>query len=467
MDRNILNKVKRYFNKLLPPYAQKIHAGLTAGLIENLPNFVYLKDNQSEYMGCNQNFATLLGLNHCKEILQKTDTGFPWATQLRQDDFTYMHGGDKQTAEQLLSIAEAGINAMFVKVQRSLLQDEKNSLIGVLVIINDVTLLKNIERELINEKKILEAYLESGKMRVKDLNVEQIKKQDSAIHDLEYIIARMPGYVYWKNKKLEYQGCNEQLAKISNLNRPVEIVGKTDYDFGWGEEQADQFIKDDQWVMGTGKTLVSEYELPKKPEDGANIFVRTGKMPFYAENGRIIGVLAVAVDITDQKKLEQVLIEEKNKAEEANRIKTEFIHNMEHDIRTPFNGAWGIANYLWKNETDERKKEYLGDITQCAKELLDNCNSILDFSKIEAGMLAIIEKKFALKERLQNPILLWNYLYLSQLLATTEDIAKRKELVMIIKNGSIMSWAYINLPGEYDVRIKQASNQSILILRKF
>ncbi len=67
---------------------------------------------------------------------------------------------------------------------------------------------------------------------------------------------------------------------------------------------------------------------------------------------------------------------------------------------------------------------------------------------------------------LQNAILLWNYLYLSQLLATTEDAAKRKELLTIIKNGSIMSWAHINLLGEYDFRVKQASNQPTFDIEK-
>ncbi|WP_267256345.1 sensor histidine kinase [Coxiella endosymbiont of Ornithodoros maritimus] len=63
-----------------------------------------------------------------------------------------------------------------------------------------------------------------------------------------------------------------------------------------------------------------------------------------------------------------------------------------------------MANYLWERETDEVKREYLGDITQCAKELLDYCNSILDFSRIESGLLAVFEKKFNLKKLLDSSI---------------------------------------------------------------
>ena len=67
---------------------------------------------------------------------------------------------------------------------------------------------------------------------------------------------------------------------------------------------------------------------------------------------------------------------------------------------------------------------------------------------------------------LQNAIVLWNYLFLSQLLATTEDPDKRAELLMIIKNGSIMSWQHINMLGEYDFRNKPAVNEPIFDMEK-
>lgn len=67
---------------------------------------------------------------------------------------------------------------------------------------------------------------------------------------------------------------------------------------------------------------------------------------------------------------------------------------------------------------------------------------------------------------LQNAIILWNYLYLSQLLATTEDPNKHNELLKIIQNGSIMTWQHINLLGEYDFRNKPAENESFFDMEK-
>ena len=94
----------------------------------------------------------------------------------------------------------------------------------------------------------------------------------------------------------------------------------------------------------------------------------------------------------------------KELAEQANVIKTEFMRNMEHDIRTPFNGVLALTNCLRDIEEDVAKKEHLNNIAESAQELLDYCNSILDFSKIDLGMLAVVQKKFAFKNLIDSII---------------------------------------------------------------
>jgi two-component system aerobic respiration control sensor histidine kinase ArcB len=128
-------------------------------------------------------------------------------------------------------------------------------------------------------------------------------------------------------------------------------------------------------------------------------------MPFYNETGEVIGILAIAVDITDIKRLEKQLRNEKERVEKLSQAKTEFIRNMEHDIRTPFSGIYTIANSLATQETNIEKKQYLTAVAQGAKELLDYCNNILDFSRIESGTMPILSKKFDL-QRLVNSIIL-------------------------------------------------------------
>jgi len=341
----------------------------------NLPGLIYWKNKNFQYMGFNRNVVELSKLSRV-ELLGKSDHELDWAKDqadlFQKDDLEVIQRGANKITEHQLPIKRSDEKYMVVRTEKTPILNRSGDIIGILGLAFDVTDQKILTEKLIDER-------------------------ESAIHDLNYILSKMPGYIYWKNKNSEYMGCNESLAAFSKLRSPKDIVGKTDYDFEWGAEQADQFVKDDQEVMQTGKTLITEHELPSKKEDGKNLYVRTDKMPFYDKNGEIVGVLAIAVDITDQKELEHKLREEKDKAENANHIKTEFMRNMEHDIRTPFNGVWGMASYLMEIETDPNKKECLTDITECAKELLDYCNTILDFSKIESGAMPVIEKKFEIE----------------------------------------------------------------------
>jgi len=71
----------------------------------------------------------------------------------------------------------------------------------------------------------------------------------------------------------------------------------------------------------------------------------------------------------------------------------------------------------------------------------------------------------ACKVLIQNAIVLWNYLYLSQLLANNGDTEERKHMLGLIKQGSIICWQHINMHGEYDFT-KHAANEDCFNMEK-
>lgn len=227
----------------------------------------------------------------------------------------------------------------------------------------------------------------------------RIKKNNIAYH-LDKIVACTPGSLYWKDSHGVYLGCNEFMVKTARLNSTNDIVGKTDDEL-W-PETAKKIRKNDKYVIATGKTVFLEETV--KIQDGTIMYFTGVKMPLRDENDTIIGIIGNSLDITKLKKTEAELIEAKEKAEEASLVKMDFIHNMEHDIRTPLSGIWGMINQFHKRETDTFKKELLHEVTNCAKELLDYCNGILDFSKIELGILSHLEKKFEVKKLIEKII---------------------------------------------------------------
>lgn len=100
-------------------------------------------------------------------------------------------------------------------------------------------------------------------------------------------------------------------------------------------------------------------------------------------------IIAVARDITENKKAEKILKDAKELAEKADKSKSEFIANMSHEIRTPLNAVIGFSEILYSQIEDIKQKNYLQSINTAGKSLLNLINDILDLSKIEAGMMEL------------------------------------------------------------------------------
>ena len=110
------------------------------------------------------------------------------------------------------------------------------------------------------------------------------------------------------------------------------------------------------------------------------------------ENG-LIELIGVNYDITELKETEQKLIEAKEKAEEADRLKSAFLANMSHEIRTPLNAIVGFSSLLVETEDQGEKREYSKMVEENNELLLQLISDILDLSKIEAGTFDFTERE--------------------------------------------------------------------------
>lgn len=124
-----------------------------------------------------------------------------------------------------------------------------------------------------------------------------------------------------------------------------------------------------------------------------NVLVRN-----YRPQDNIIEMLCINFDITQLKETEQMLIKAKDKAEEADRLKSAFLANMSHEIRTPLNAIIGFSSMLEEAEGQEEKHQYITIIEDNNKLLLQLISDILDLSKIEAGTFDIIPEKVNAKQ---------------------------------------------------------------------
>lgn len=107
------------------------------------------------------------------------------------------------------------------------------------------------------------------------------------------------------------------------------------------------------------------------------------------ENGGVQEIIASIVEITALKQAERELRAAKERAEAADRAKSEFLAVMSHEIRTPLNAVLGFASLLQYSPLNPEQRTWLKTIGESGESLLALINDILDFSKIEAGQLTL------------------------------------------------------------------------------
>ena len=255
----------------------------------------------------------------------------------------------------------------------------------------------------------------------------------------DLIVEHIPGIFYWKDLEGVYCGCNEMFLETMEFGSAKEFIGKTDYELPWSE-YADQIVKTDMQILRSGSILSVEEVLPIKSDDYR--VLSSTKMLLKSETGEVVGIVTGAMDttekskclhnvigdfrgITSTKELEKKLSEAKEKAEQSSRMKSEFIRNMEHDIRTPCGGIYQMSKILEDRETDPEKKKVLEYMTQASDQLLCVLNEILDFSKMESGFVSVLAKKFNLKKLIEGIIRL----------ETPAAFKKGLELIIDYKDG--------------------------------
>jgi PAS domain S-box-containing protein len=130
------------------------------------------------------------------------------------------------------------------------------------------------------------------------------------------------------------------------------------------------------WVLDTGKTISKDGE------------------------GNPLRMIGTHLDITEQKKVQEELINAKELAEDSVKAKSEFLASMSHEIRTPMNGILGMLGLLLNSKLNDTQAHQAYIAQNSAQSLLTLINDILDFSKFEAGKLELETVEFNLRDEL-------------------------------------------------------------------
>ncbi|MBN1302652.1 MAG: PAS domain S-box protein [Melioribacteraceae bacterium] len=181
-----------------------------------------------------------------------------------------------------------------------------------------------------------------------------------------------------------------------------EVIGKTPRILKSGSVN-DQTYKKIWERLLQGKTVTGE--IINRTKDGRLITIEGSNNPIFNNTGKMIGFMGIHRDITDKKKMVNDLLEAKDAAEKANQLKSEFLAQMSHEIRSPINA---ILNFTTLIE-DELKDSAGDDLVSCfmgidsaSKRVIRTIDSILNMSELQLGTYEISKRIIDIGEMLKN-----------------------------------------------------------------
>ena len=139
--------------------------------------------------------------------------------------------------------------------------------------------------------------------------------------------------------------------------------------------------------------------IENKTKSGEPIFCEWFVTPLTDENNKIVGIAAMALDITEKKHNELAIIKSKEEAEKANQAKSDFLSSMSHELRTPLNAILGFTQLLsYEKSLTEKQQSHVNEINNAGNLLLELVNQILDLARIEKGHLQLSMEKVKLSD---------------------------------------------------------------------
>ncbi|MFN3851991.1 MAG: response regulator [Spirosomataceae bacterium] len=227
----------------------------------------------------------------------------------------------------------------------------------------------------------------------------QKNRYQSELKKLAVVAEKTDNAIVISNAKGQIEWVNRGFTQITGYVLD-EVYGKTPGEVLQGKDtnpETRNFIGEQLRQRNSFRSEILNYS-----KSGEKYWVDLSIQPIFDDSGNLTNFIAVESDITERKNYESQLHEAKEKAEEASRIKQEFLAVVSHEIRTPLNAILGMTNLIQKTSLNPLQSDYINTIQISADNLQSIINSILDFSKIEAGNMTIQKIPFNLKKILQN-----------------------------------------------------------------
>jgi PAS domain S-box-containing protein len=347
-------------------------------LIDNLPAPVYILDAKGRKVIANKADVENIGYSSESEVLGKNDLElFPGEIGKRghEDNMCVINSGIPILNREENFVNKSG-DTRWLLTSKFPLCDSQGGITGLVGLGHDVT--ERIKTE--------EAIKE---------NEEKYRALFDGANDAILILR--------EGKFIE---CNETAISMFGCEGKEDIINHSPWELS-PELQPDGKVSEEQVEDAVEKVLRGEsqrftWKHIKKNGDLFDAEVSLNRIIL----GNNVYVQSIVRDVTEKMRAEAQLILAKDKAEESDRLKTAFLHNISHEIRTPMNAIIGFTSLLGESGIDSAtQNSYIEVITQSSNQLLGIVSDIIEISNIEAGITKLNNIEVNINTDITN---LWN-----------------------------------------------------------
>lgn len=285
---------------------------------------------------------------------------------------------------------------------------------------------------------------ERGSIVIRDLTEQ--KMAEKKLKTLSKAIEQSPTSIIITDANGYIEFVNNKFIAVMQYSMN-DVIGKKPRIFNPGHASEEVF--EDMWkTIKQGNVWHGENE--NRTKSGTSFLENVIISPLLKGSGSISNYIIIMEDITEKKKMLDDLIITKEKAEESDRLKTAFLHNISHEIRTPMNAIVGFSSFLSEPDlTPEKRKIFTDVIIQSSDQLLSIITEIIEVATIEAGqvkinigevnlntLLKLLYDQFLLKVHKQNVTLSYKTFFSDEeALVLTDNIKLTEILSNLIGNA--------------------------------
>jgi hypothetical protein len=252
-------------------------------------------------------------------------------------------------------------------------------------------------------------------------NKIQLAKSNERYKEISYelaaILDHIPGLVFYKNSSNTFIRVNKSFADAYQKDKS-EFEGLHLSEL-FSPEMAQLYHDDDLRVINSGIPLLNFEEQWNAPN--GKRWLNTSKLPFFNEQGDVIGIIGISMDITERKQNEEQLALQNAELQKLNAEKDKFFSIIAHDLKSPFIGISGFSKVLVEQV---REKDYDGIekyaeiIQQSSKRAMDLLINLMEWASSQTGLMEF------------TPVTLEMGALINEIALMFDDIAGQKSIVI-------------------------------------